>query len=48
MTIKDFLLRAMEHDPITESTAQKILRRILLILGYGAPKVLPEPKEQDL
>lgn len=47
MTIKEFILRAMEHDPITETTAQKILRRILLILGYGTPKALPEPKEQD-
>lgn len=47
MRIKDFILRAMEYDPITEATAQKLLQRILKILGYGMPKELPDSKEQD-
>lgn len=46
MTIKDLILRAMEHDPLTEAAAQKILKRILQLLGYSAPKELHEPKEQ--
>jgi hypothetical protein len=47
MTIKDFILRAMEHDPLTEAAAQKILKRILQLLGYNAPKELLEPQKQD-
>ena len=47
MTIKEFVLRAMEYDPLSEATAQKILRHILQILGYGVPKELPEPHKQD-
>lgn len=46
MTIKQFLLCAMEYRPISESIAYKILKRILLLLGYGPPKELPEPQEQ--
>lgn len=44
MTIKEFILRAMEYAPMTEEAAQTILRRILGFLGYGVPKQLPEPK----
>ena len=47
MTIKNFILRAMEHDPLTEAVARKILKRILQFLGYNAPKELPEPQKQD-
>lgn len=47
MTIKDFILRAMEHDPLTEAAAQKKLKRILQFLGYNTPKELPEPQKQD-
>ena len=45
MTVKDFILRAMEYEPMSETTAQKILKRILLLLGVGIPKELPEPRE---
>lgn len=46
MTVKDFILRAMEYEPMSETTAQKILKRILLLLGFGIPKELPEPGEE--
>lgn len=46
MTVKDFILRAMEYEPMSETTAQKILKRILLLLGFGIPKGLPEPREE--
>lgn len=46
MTIREFILRAMEYDPMTESAAQTILKRILRILGC-APKELPELKESS-
>jgi hypothetical protein len=46
MTIKDFILRAMEYEPMSETTAQKILKRILLLLGFGILKQLPEPREE--
>ena len=46
MTVKEFILRAMEYEPISETTAQKILKRILLLLGFSIPKELPEPREE--
>ena len=46
MTVKDFILRAMEYEPMSETTAQKILKRILLLLGFGIPKELPAPREE--
>ena len=46
MTVKDFILRAMEYEPMSETTAQKILKRILLLLGFGIPKELPESREE--
>ena len=46
MTVKDFILRAMEYEPMSETTAQKILKRILLLLGFGIPKELTEPREE--
>lgn len=48
MTVKDFILRAMEYEPMSETTAQKILKQILLLLGFGIPKELPEPGEEAL
>ena len=46
MTVKEFILRAMEYEPMSETTAQKILKRILLLLGFDMPKELPEPKKE--
>lgn len=47
MTIKEFILTAMQYKSMSESTAQKILKRLLLLLGYDPPKELPEPEKQD-
>ena len=47
MTINEFIRRALEYEPMTETTAQKILRRILLILGLDPPKGLPEPEDHS-
>jgi hypothetical protein len=46
MTVKEFILRAMEYEPMSETTAQKILKRILLLLGFGMPRELPKPGEE--
>lgn len=46
MTVKEFILRAMEYEPISETTAQKILKRILILLGFGMQKELPESGEE--
>lgn len=47
VTIKDFILRSTEHDPLTEAAAQKKRKRILQLQVYSAPKELSESKEQD-
>lgn len=44
MTIKKFILTALQYESMSESTAQKILKRILLLLGYDPPRELPERK----
>lgn len=46
MTVKEFILRAMEYEPIPETTAQKILKRILILLGFGMQKELPESSQK--
>jgi hypothetical protein len=46
MTVKEFILCAMEYKPMSETTAQKILTRILVLLGFGMPKELPESREE--
>jgi hypothetical protein len=46
MTVKEFILRAVEYEPMSETTAQKILKRILHLLGFGMPKELPESREE--
>lgn len=43
MTIKDLILKALAYDPLAESTAQRILQRILEILNRGPRRELPEP-----
>lgn len=43
MTIKELILKALEYDPLSETTAQKILMRILEILSRGQRRELPEP-----
>lgn len=45
MTIREFILNALEYKPISASTALKILQRVLKRLGYRTPKALPEPQE---
>lgn len=44
MTIKEFILAALQYESMSESTAQKILKRILLRLGYDPRGELPERK----
>lgn len=46
MTVKDFILRAMEYETMSETTAQKILKRILILLGFGMQKELPESNQK--
>ena len=46
MTVKEFILRAMVYEPISESSAQKILNRILILLGFGMQKELPESSQK--
>lgn len=46
MTVKEFIMRAMEYEPMSETTAQKILKRILIQLGLGMQKELPESGEE--
>lgn len=46
MTVKEFVLRSMEHEPMSETTAQNILKRILHLLGFGMPKELAETGEE--
>lgn len=47
MTIKELILRALQHDPLSESAAQRILLRILEILSRGHRRELPEPNEDS-
>ena len=46
MTVKEFILRAMEYEPISETTAQRILKRILILLGFCMQKELPESRQK--
>ena len=46
MTVKEFIQRAMECKPMSDAAAQRILTRILILLGYAPPKALPEPKKE--
>lgn len=46
MTVKEFILRAMGYEPISETTAQKSLKRILILLGFGMQKELPESSQK--
>lgn len=46
MTVKEFILRAVEYEPMLETTAQKILKQILHLLGFGMQKELPESGEE--
>lgn len=43
MTIKDLILKALEYEALSETTAQKILLRILKILSRGPQQELAEP-----
>lgn len=43
MMIKVLILKALEYDSLSETTAQKILLRILEILSRGRWRELPEP-----